>query len=226
MRELWHYGNCFVAELSNGHFLLIDTGKKEDGPYLIDFLRNQSPDDHPVIDGIFVSHCHRDHAGFFRYLIENPCMADAVTVNGVYFNEPKDSAKAMNPYSFQIAAAIREASLILKTENNSTTKVYRPQTGQKYYFSGAVAEVLLAQEQVPRETYARDVNDSSTRLMFRSGNQKVLFPETGIRDVSGLSVPFMIEGICNLLRCHSCIMDLTPGMTFLSLYLYRQCFAL
>lgn len=179
MRELWHYGNCFVVRLGNGHFLLIDTGKKEDGPYLIDFLRDQSPDDHPVIDGIFVSHCHRDHAGFFRYLIENPCMADVVKVNGVYFNEPKDSVKAINPYSFQAAAWIREASLLLRSEKNCIPEIYRPQTGQRYYFRGVIAEILLAQEQVPRETYARDVNDSSTWIMLRISDQKIMLPGDG-----------------------------------------------
>ena len=53
--------------------------------------------------------------------------------------------------------------------------MYRPQTGQRYYFNDITMDILLAQEQVPYEQYKSDLNISSTVCMFTIEGQKCFF---------------------------------------------------
>lgn len=181
MMEMWLTGNSFVFQLKNGHFLVSDGGTGHEIKYLIDYLESLTPKgEKPVIDAWFISHGHWDHCGVSRAIVvEGNKLADRISVNGLYFSEPNDDIMNLDSVARGEMAMIREVLKYLKTEDGEATKMYRPQTGQKYYFNDITVDILFAQEQLPSEEYSGDLNDSSTWLMFTIEGQKCLLGGDG-----------------------------------------------
>ena len=63
----------------------------------------------------------------------------------------------------------------LKTQNGETTKLYRTQFGQRYYFCDMYFDVAMTIEQIPAESYMGiDFNDLSTWIMVHIEGQRIL----------------------------------------------------
>ena len=56
-------------------------------------------------------------------------------------------------------------SNFVKDENGKTTKAYRPQLGQRYYFCDTIVDICLTTEQLDPTTFGTDVNDTSFWLI-------------------------------------------------------------
>ena len=62
MLELYHFGNCFVIQLKNGHFIVDDSGLPADALYILDYLEELAPKgEKPIVEAWFISHGHLDH---------------------------------------------------------------------------------------------------------------------------------------------------------------------
>ena len=61
-------GDSFLLSPSDGTHYLIDTGKKKDYPQIDRLLRTKGID---RLDGIFLSHGHKDHAGGLESLLSS-----------------------------------------------------------------------------------------------------------------------------------------------------------
>ena len=73
MPELYDFGNSFVFELKNGHFIVNDGGTDVDLIYLIEYLESLVPEgEKPIIDCWVISHAHWDHCGVFLDLLAHP----------------------------------------------------------------------------------------------------------------------------------------------------------
>ena len=181
MTEMWLSGNSFIIKLKNGHFLINDGGTDHELRYLIDYLESMTArNQKPIVDGWFISHAHRDHTGVLRVMVEeDQRLADRIVVNGIYFNEPNDDVLNLDSGTRGDVAMVRQVTEYLKTETGEQTKIYRPQTGQRYYFNDITVDVVLGQEQLPIEQYSGDINDSSTWLMFTIEGQKCLIGGDG-----------------------------------------------
>ena len=182
--ELHTYGDSYVIQMKNGHLLMIDGGMEQDARYLLDYIETLVPEgEKPVIEGWFITHGHSDHIGPFTSLVKNPKDADRIIVNGIYFSEPN---KVVGGGSTLIQN-VEYAALSMKTETGEKTPVYRPQTGQTYYFNDIKIDVLHTQEQLAREDYENDnFNDSSSWFMFTIDGQKFL--DAGDASEGGISV--------------------------------------
>ena len=185
--ELYNFGNSFVIQLKNGHFIVSDGGVDKDAPYLLDYLESlTSEGEKPVVEAWIFSHAHGDHAGIMKSFVDNPEYAQRLYVEGIYYNEP--SAKVFDTLEAAVRAQVsylKMASKILKTTEGSVPKIYRPQTGQRYYFCDITIEIVFAQEQLHLANYAGDFNDSSTWCMVNIDGQKVLL--TGDGDDGGMN---------------------------------------
>lgn len=176
MMEMWLSGNSFLFQLKNGHFIICDGGTDHEIRYLIDYMESLIPKgEKPVVDAWLISHAHRDHMGVLRMIAEEDnSLAERIIVNGIYFNEPNDDVLNLDSGTRGDVAMIHEVTKYLRTEDGKATPIYRPQTGQRYYFCDITVDVVLGQEQLPTEEYSGDLNDSSTWYLFTIEGQKVL----------------------------------------------------
>lgn len=193
MVQVYNSGNSFVLQLKNGHFIIQDGGWKEDMPYLLDYLDSLVPEgEKPVIEAWFISHDHHDHASCFSAVTDDMKVANRVYVEGFYYSQPNDKVLIISDQSL-IAKEVETVMKLFKDSDGNRSKVYRPQIGQRYYFSDVVVEVMYTQEQLPfeqeYELYHDDsnpsmgvnYNDMSTWLRFTIDGQKVIFPgDSGI----------------------------------------------
>ena len=182
--ELHTYGDSYVIQMKNGHLLIVDGGMEQDAKYLLDYIETLVPEgEKPIIEGWLITHGHSDHIGPFTSLVKDPKDADRIIVNGIYFSEPN---KIIGGGSTLIQN-VEYAALSLKTEDGEKTPVYRPQTGQTYYFNDITINVLHTQEQLAKEDYENaNFNDSSSWFMFTIDGQKFL--DAGDASEGGISV--------------------------------------
>lgn len=186
MMELWWFGNSFVFQLKNGHFIISDGGTQSDCRYLLDHLEQLVPNgEKPVIEAWIISHAHGDHCGIMGTFIDNPALAERIFVEGVYYNEPGEAAQELDVNSCVLISWIRAAARHFKTLSGKRPEIYRPQTGQRYYFCDITMDIVHCQEQLPREDYSGDFNDSSTWCMYTVEGQKLLFCGDGEKGSMG-----------------------------------------
>jgi len=155
-----------------------------DTRYLLDYIETLVPEgEKPLIEGWFVTHGHSDHIGPFTSLVKHPEYANRIIVNGIYFSEPN---KIVGGGSTLIQN-VEYAALSLKTEEGERTPVYRPQTGQRYYFNDITIDILHTQEQLAKEDYENaNFNDSSSWFLFTIDGQKFL--DAGDASEGGIGV--------------------------------------
>lgn len=194
MLELWHFGNSFVIQLKNGHFIISDGGGGQETKYLLDYLESLVPEgEKPIVEAWFISHGHGDHHGALGALAwdRGQELCKRLIVEGVYFNEPNENVYKRDPWTILNLFEIRGAARYLRNSEGKHPAVYRPQTGQRYYFNDITIDIVHAQEQLPNEDYMNedypgDFNDSSTWCMVTIEGQKVLL--TGDGDVGTMDV--------------------------------------
>ena len=176
MLELWRLGNSFVFQLKNGHFVISDGGLEADLPYLLDYLEQlTSEDEKPVVEAWIFSHGHKDHCGVLEGFYYDRSQADRLYVEGIYYSEPNQKVTIMDAGCAAAIGRIKGVVKILRKQDGTHPLLYRPQTGQRYYFNDITMDILFTQEQLPREEYDGDFNDSSTICMFTVEGQKCFF---------------------------------------------------
>jgi len=180
MMELWWFGNSFVLQLKNGHFIVSDGGRRTNALYLLDYLEELAPQgEKPVIEAWLISHAHGDHVGALCEM--NQERAERIFVEGVYYSIAGDEmykkAQGTRTDTANMLCAVKR----LKKENGEPTSFYRPHTGEKYYFHDVVIEVVHAQDQLLFDVATRDINESSTWFMIRAEGQKCLLTGDGER---------------------------------------------
>jgi len=192
--EMWRSGNSLLIQLKNGHFIMSDGGTHEETKYLLDYIRTLTPvGEKPVIEAWFITHAHGDHCAVMEHELfwKTKEFRNEFCVEGVYYNEPHNRVFAMDPLVWYSNGGIKLGTRYMKDSNGEYTQIYRPQTGQRYYFNDVTIDIIHAQEQLPREDYLNedypgDFNDSSTWYMVTIDGQKVLF--TGDGDIGSMDV--------------------------------------
>lgn len=173
--ELNNNGTSIVFQLKNGHFVIHDGGQDIDAPYLLDYLESLVPEGEiPVIEGWFISHSHGDHSGAVVAIATNPKWAKRVIVEGFYFTEP--SAKAVATFgSQQEVWSVTKINSAFKTSEGKQPELYRPQFGQRYYFSDIAMDITLTSEVFVNDSYLYDdFNETSVWMMCHIEGQRFL----------------------------------------------------
>lgn len=176
MLKLSQMGNSFVIQLKNGHFIISDGGTWDDTEYLLEYMESLVPQgEKPIVEAWVLSHAHSDHVGALYSIPDIKGRAERICVEGVYFSEPNDDVIALFPICAAEVIYTKEAIKELRTSEGEITPIYRPQTGQRYYFYDVTMDIVHSQEHLPIEEYSGDINDSSTWVMFTIEGQKCLF---------------------------------------------------
>ncbi|MBE6592215.1 MAG: hypothetical protein E7646_09265 [Ruminococcaceae bacterium] len=175
MNELWYYGTSVLIQLKNGHFIMNDGSTDHELGYLLDYMEELTPaGEKPVIEAWFMSHLHYDHSYIITAFLNNPTWADRIIVEGFYFSEPSNAAKDLDKGVYSEIAKEYEAIKLLKDSNGKTPLVYRPQTGQRYYFSDIYVDVMLSQENIDMKEYQDGFNETSIWLEYNIDGQNVV----------------------------------------------------
>lgn len=177
MMEMYDFGNSFVIQLKNGHFIVCDGGHPQDMIYLIEYLEKLAPQGQkPVVEAWFVSHAHMDHIGCFLEVSKHLEYLKRLSVEGFYFSQPNEEVCRLNGDTANVQSFMMAAKVFKDTDGNAT-KIYRTNTGQRYYFNDISIDIVFGQEifQVEK-SYAKVFNDTSTWMMLHIDGQKVLMP--------------------------------------------------
>lgn len=173
MQELYDNGNSFLIQLKNGHFIMNDGGRAEDLPYLLDYMESLVLEgEKPVVDAWFISHAHDDHVGWIKSIVSDASQIGRICVEAFYFSQPS-SAVSVAFGTTDVQNFMINYQFLKNSEGNAPA-LYRPQTGQRYYFDDITVDVVFAQEQLTIDNYSGDYNDSSTWLMYTIEGQKFL----------------------------------------------------
>ncbi len=180
MMELFRTGNSFVVQLKNGHFLISDGAFHWDLPYLLDYLEELAPSgEKPVIEGWFLTHAHPDHVGCFNGFLARPEYADRVSIEGFYYAIPGELPLALDVRVRDCIWKMRKTLKLVKNSGGHPTPVYRPHTGDRYYFDDITVDIAVSHMDVPFVTYAGDFNDSSIWTLLTIGGQTVMLGGDG-----------------------------------------------
>ena len=180
MLELNNQGACFIFELKNGHFMIQDSGSQYDAPYLLDYLEALTPgDEKPVVEGWFVSHPHADHYGALQEIARNANYKKRVYVNEVYFHRPpNDMMESTDPTTHldpTYSDMVESLHHLLIAEDGNAAKGFRPQLGQRYYFSDMYVDIMMTPEQIVKEENINDdANDTSVWVMNHIEGQRFM----------------------------------------------------
>lgn len=178
MMELWWFGNSFVIQLKNGHFIISDGGWYFETAYLVDYLEALVPKgEKPVVEAWLVSHAHVDHCGVFRELGGE--FAERIYVEGIYYSVVSDELYKKDQGTRVDTAFMKLAATRLRNVDGKPTKFYRPHTGQRLYFSDITVDVLHTHEELWHNDATGDINDTSTWFMLNIEGQKCLLTGDG-----------------------------------------------
>lgn len=173
--EQFEVGNSFVIQLKNGHFVISDGGVKEMLPYLLDYLEGLVPEgEKPVIEGWFFTHPHGDHTGVIEGFAEHRDYAARIVVEGIYYNTPGANAFTKDQTAATTSQNLTFGSMALRDSQGVAPKLYRIQTGQRYYFNDITIDIMMTQEQLLPEDYFADINEASTWCLCTIEGQKVV----------------------------------------------------
>ncbi len=179
------FGNSFLIQLKNRHFIISDGGLPGESVYLLRYMKDLLPEgEKPVVEAWFISHLHRDHCGLIGDFLNGISDAKAITVDGFYCNTPAEDVFELDMGALEDEKKVREATMLLKTSDGGHPPIYRPRIGQRYYFDDISIDIVFTQEQLPRNCYystdflkntkRANFNDSSTWCMLNIEEQKVL----------------------------------------------------
>lgn len=187
--QSYWYGNSFVFQVSENHFVVIDGGAKEEYDDLVNYMKaavgkTGDEEQKPVyIDAWIISHQHGDHADAIKAVADDPTLANGIYVDAFYLSEPNAKILTDNALYDDAEKQYYAMTLFAKNESGEQSDIYRMHTGQRYNFNGFVMDVIQTQDQITYSAYGdynattpdkRDFNTASTVTLFSTGTQKVL----------------------------------------------------
>lgn len=184
-KNSYWYGNSFVFQVSEDHFVVNDGGAKEEYDDLINYMKaaDGTTEDAVYIDAWIISHQHGDHADVLKAVADDPTLANGIYVDAFYISEPNAKVLSDSALYDDAEKQYYGMTLFAKDESGEQSDIYRMHTGQRYNFNGLVMDVIQTQDQIPYSAYGdynannsttKDFNTASTVTLFSTATQKVL----------------------------------------------------
>ena len=173
---LYPHNLCMVFQLTNGHFIVLDSGNNGTQKEISDFLRDKAPDGKPVVEAWIFSHFHQDHLGGFIEYMNISSLSRYVTVKSIIYNFPSERVYMTASHSGTDMSNLKfwYTKTIPTLKENGTT-VYQARTGQKYYFGNAEIEILWTYEDItPLNIFEDNTNRTSIGFSLTIEGQKFM----------------------------------------------------
>ena len=174
-------GLCFVIQLENGEYILVDGGIKdtETEANLYEFLRKKSLSGKPSIALWIFTHPHKDHIGLATEFI--PKYQNLVEVQAFAYQFPNcDKIQVAMESVEKVKADIEALETHIKTcYPNAVT--YGLHTGQSYFYAGVEIEILYSLDDTYPYPYV-SFNDVSAafRVKFKNGKTMMFLGDSQI----------------------------------------------
>jgi beta-lactamase superfamily II metal-dependent hydrolase len=189
-------GDNYIIQLKNGHFILFDGGNYQMFKQTLEFMEANTPEGQtPVVEAWFLTHGHYDHVGWTQAfygsysdtngMFYNGEAGSRVIVNGIYWNQTNTDVIEHTIYGWRSdgyrnktesvwAYRVQQAAEKMLTADGQQTPIYRPQTGQTFYFKDLTVEVPYTQEHITFANYQMDINAASTWYLIRAEGKTFL----------------------------------------------------
>ena len=156
----------YILKDENGVLFVIDGGLEDDGYRFLQLLKEVSGQEKPHVAMWFLSHPHNDHYGALKAIAGT--YPNLLTVDTILANfPPRDLRDTVNGTSYAPGeAALDTIRYSLKAE------LIVPQTGDTYQVGNMAIEVITTWEDLKQ---VNECNETSTILMVRAGEKKILF---------------------------------------------------
>ena len=190
------YGMSYAIRLSDGRFVLIDGGTnfEPDTHYLMKFLRENSPEEKPVVAAWFFTHPDCDHFFIFNDFMD--LYGNNVVVEKILMNFPDVDDEQ---YS-QLMAMVRIGNngegttqnehyhRLLQHIEKRGISLYVPRCGQIYKIGDAAFEIFSCQDNIPQKL--RKFNPISLIFRMELAGQSALFTGDAHMDDSRMTARF------------------------------------
>lgn len=159
-------GMGYIIQDETGKLFAIDGGLEDDGYRFLQLLKEASGEEKPHVDMWFLSHPHSDHYGALKAIAGT--YPNQLTVETILANfPPRDFVDTVKGTSY----APGETALdTIRYTLNAELAV--PHTGDTYQVGQISIEVATTWEDLKQ---VNECNETSTILMVRAGEKKVLF---------------------------------------------------
>ena len=181
--QMYPHNLCLVIQLSNGHFVIIDSGNNGTQRELSDFLRSMAPDkNNVVIEAWIFTHFHQDHLGGFIDYMMVSSLTRYITVESVIYNFPQ--WQALNTASSKDIDNLKHFYNTIKPQMQANgTVFYQARTGQKYYFGNAVIEILWTfDDMAPFNVFSDITNCTDIGFTVTIEGQKIMITGDSTED--------------------------------------------
>ena len=178
--KLEDYGMCYVIRLSDGRFIVIDSGRElaPDTKRLYNCLRSGTADEKPTIACWIITHPHSDH--FHGFLSFYDSYGEDVVIQSFLYNFPNNDDTAHYPemtwtdvrmdYDTSILANMPK---MFERVEKSGAAVYSAHTGQTYHIGEAKLEILACMDDTIH--LSTNVNAISTVIRMELCGQVILW---------------------------------------------------
>lgn len=162
-------GMCYVVNLSDGSFIIVDGGEggAEDCLRLYDFLKENSPHEKPTVALWVFTHSHSDHIGLAMQFIVD--YKEKVNVEAFAYQFPDCNKIDVSMES--VEEMKKDIEVLEQNIQNGypTATIYTLHTGHSYYFSGVEIEILWTVDDTYPANYT-SFNDLSCALRMKFAN--------------------------------------------------------
>lgn len=174
-------GMCYVIQLENGEFILVDGGIKDEEAEtrLYDFLKQNTKNGQPCVALWIFTHPHKDHIGLATEFV--PAYAGKVTVRAFAYQFPDcDKIQVAMEDVSKIKGEIEDLERAIQT-SYPNAEIYTLHTGQSYFYQGVEIEVLYSLDDTFPYPYM-SFNDTSVafRMKFKNGKTMLFLGDNQI----------------------------------------------
>ena len=168
-------GMCYVVQLSDGDFIIIDGGDYNDNDIqrLYAFIKEKSPLCPPTVALWIFTHAHEDHIGLATEFIKRYEQEIEIKAFAYQFPNCDKITVSMESVSHMKAQIKRLETNIKNFFPNAV--IFTLHTGQSYYYAGLEIEILFTLDNTYPMFYT-SFNDTSAalRLIFDNGKKVLL----------------------------------------------------
>lgn len=201
-KALEDYGMCYAIRLSDGRFVMIDSGTnfEPDVESLMQFLRDNSPYEKPVVAAWFFTHPDCDHFFLFNDLMDK--YGEELLVQKIIMNFPDVDSQNYSQLYTKIRIGPNEGRdthqahyyLLLAHMEKYNIELYVPRCGQVYHIGDAAFEIMSCQDNIPQKT--RKFNSISLIFRMELGGQTFLWTGDAHMDEAR-----MLDRFGNYIKC-------------------------